>query len=88
MPNQQITILDAVGATGRSDQILVTDKASFSIVISNTATVQVEKSVDGSNRTVLATTSASRDYFTDEPGFYTFNVSAYTSGTVTVKAII
>ena len=80
-------MLDAVAATGRSSEVRLSDMASIRVTITGTATVDIEKSVNGSARTVMATLTASADYVTDEPGLWTFNVTAFTSGTITATVM-
>ena len=80
-------MLNAVAATGRSSEVRLSDMASIRVTITGTATVDIEKSVDGSNREVMATLAASADYVTDEPGLWTFNVTAFTSGTITATVM-
>lgn len=81
------TPLNAVAATGRSSGVIIHDLASIRVTITGTATVNIEKSVDDSSRKVMATLTASADYMTDEPGIWTFNVTAYISGTITATVM-
>lgn len=80
-------LLNAVAATGRSDTVRLSTMASIRVTITGTATVDIEKSVDGSNRKVMATLTASGDYVTDEPGLWSFNVTAFTSGTISASVM-
>ena len=85
--NSGAVILNAVAATGRSLAVRMSDMASIRVTITGTATVDIEKSVDGTNRKVMTTLTASADYVTDEPGLWTFNVTAFTSGTITATVM-
>lgn len=81
------TLLNAVAVTGRSDTARLHTMTSLRVTITGVATVDIEKSVNGADRKVMATVTASADYVSDEPGLWTFNVTAFTSGTITATVM-
>jgi hypothetical protein len=55
------------------------------VIISNTATVTIQQSLDRTNWVTMATTTTSDSFVLPCPGvYYRPNVTAWTSGTVTV----
>jgi adenosine/AMP kinase len=84
-----ITLLSAVEATGASSAIYP-DGAPVTVVISGitTATVAIEGSVDGTNFEAIESKTADACVIVNpSTKFIRANVTAYTSGTITVKAI-
>jgi adenosine/AMP kinase len=84
-----ITLLSEVEATGASSAIYP-DGAPVTVVISGitTATVAVEGSVDGTNFEAIESKTADACVIVNpSTKFIRANVTAYTSGTITVKAI-
>jgi hypothetical protein len=84
-----ITLLSAVEATGTSASIQP-DGAPVTVVISGitSATVDIEGSVDGSVFKVISSKTADACVILDpSTKFIRVNVSAYTTGTITVKAL-
>lgn len=83
-----VTLLDGVSATGASESVIMTPgMKNFQIVISNTATVAIQASNDGTNWETLTTATSSGMYdYSGSARNYRANVTAYTSGTVTVIA--
>jgi len=99
------TLLSAVGATGAGTAISMGGMAMCALqtVITSTATVTWQGTIDGSNWIAVAladlnSTSRARATTTSTNGLYLFepaagitslrpNVTSWTSGTVTVKAI-
>lgn len=84
-----ITLLSAVGATGASKAIAPDgNQTAFQITGTFVATVDIEASLDGTLWTVLSSKTAPA--LVSDSGnykFYRANVSAFTSGTITVKAL-
>jgi hypothetical protein len=87
-PIQAIKLLDAAAATGAGTAVgVVGDHLGFYISITNTATVKIETSPDGSTwmDTSITAKTASGYFALDEAHRYVrANVTAFTSGTVTV----
>ena len=84
------TLLNAVGATGESDSIDLSDynNVKLQIIKSGTATVDVQESLDGTNYDVSLSdqdgiVSISQESF----AYLLVDVSAFTSGTVSVFLI-
>lgn len=83
-------LLDSVAATGAGSA----NKPEaiyrvFHVIISDTATCKLQASIDGANWIDLQTSTASEGYSTSEPWPYVRgNVTAYTSGTVTLMMAI
>ena len=84
-----ILLLDEVEATGASAAI-IPDGAPVTVVISGvtTATVAIEGSVDGSTFEAIQSKTADACVIIDpSTKFIRANVTAYTAGTITVKAL-
>ena len=84
-----ITLLDGVTVTGASSAI-IPDGAPVTVVISGitTATVAVEGSVDGTNFEAIESKTADACVIVNpSTKFIRANVTAYTAGTITVKAL-
>lgn len=84
-----ITLLSEVEETGASAAIFP-DGAPVTVVISGitTATVNIEGSVDGTNFEAIQAKTADACVIVDPSTKYIrANVAAYTSGTITVKAL-
>lgn len=79
-------LLNAVSATGAGEIIEpYAIKRVFQVIISDTATCKLQASIDGTNWIDLRESTASEGFSTAEPWPYVRgNVSAYTSGTVTL----
>lgn len=85
--DQNITkLLDGVSATGAGRSIGNGSlHRGYQVLISGTATVSLEASLDGENWETLRSSTSSEMYSTAEPWvFVRGNVTAYTSGTVTL----
>ncbi len=87
------TAMAAQAATGAGSVVDVSGLISvpgmpgpvMQIIITNTATVTIQQSLDRTNWTTMATTSTSDSFVLPCPGvYYRPNVTAWTSGTVTV----
>ena len=83
------TLLSAVTATGASISVQTDSNlpAFFQISGITSATVAVQGSVDGSTWSTIATalTADGLVTITNPPPYIRANVTAYTSGTITVK---
>jgi hypothetical protein len=90
---KQFTILDAVETQGAGTAVEVLNYDKFMAQVAGivTATVKIEGSIDGTNFVDISGGGKSADGLTSliQGLFYKIraNVSAYTSGTITVKLI-
>ena len=85
-----ITLLNAVTATGASEPLMPGgDVTHFAVTGITTATVAVEGSLDGSNWLIIGSALTANGLVTvaNPPKFVRANVSVYTVGTITVKAM-
>ncbi len=97
-PKRNNLMLNAVSATGASDTMSfplmdVTYRKVWQVITTGTATIQIRGSCDGTNWVVLTTVTATgatnEGWIDNEPWpFMDANVSAYTSGTVTVHLAV
>jgi hypothetical protein len=81
-----VTLLDAVSATGAGATATVFPlHKAFQVIISATATCELQASLDGTNWITLRSSTASEGYTVEAPWRrLRGNVTAYTSGTVTL----
>lgn len=84
--NRVSNLLDGVTATGFSDsQLMPAAKVTFQITGITTATVLLQGSHEGTDWVTLATVTSDDGYVLTDPWKYIrANVSAYTSGTISV----
>jgi len=80
------TLINAAVATGAGPSFIPkTDNRAYQVIIETTATCALQGSLDGTNWITLRTSTASEGYSTAEPWkFVRGNVTAWTSGTVTL----
>lgn len=86
---KQYTLLDGVSASGAGSTFEINaNPKTFQTVKSGTATVAVQKSNDGTNWVDINSDASGIDEYTGVARFYRGNVTAYTSGTITVTCQI
>lgn len=91
-PGNIATLLNAVAATGAGSTFQPLGRnCTFELIISNTATVKLQVSFDGSTWLDLPASSVSATALLSIGEWYPYvraNVTAWTSGTVTVRMAV
>lgn len=87
------TLLSAVAATGAGDTLQIAHVDELTVQASGTfvGTIQLEGSVDGSSWGQIGSDITATGVLLSSQNIYKFirgNVTAYTSGTITLKAIV